>query len=124
MFDASLFNDNGNWKDFLKGDLWSKARVHDVAVFTKDEDDSESGQESVDWNEDDVASLARMAERRITEDVRNWVMKSLSERALSKERLRQDAQTQADPLHETSSNKLALDEDYAAECSLKRTRYD
>ena len=43
-FDIQRFNDN--WARYLNGEIWTKARLYDVAIFEMDEEDDEAMQES------------------------------------------------------------------------------
>ena len=59
--DIQRFNDN--WARYLEGEIWTKARLYDVAIFEMDEQDDEGVQESEeDDDESDDSGSEDMAE--------------------------------------------------------------
>lgn len=129
-FDVSLFNEDGSWRKYLTGDIWSKARLYDVQLFMKDELDMESGQESEDdgdgdgdgdengdsGGDDDEHELIANLERRKAEDVlqQHQAVKQPPQTASAGNQL----------LHGTGLNKRAAEEDPTRENSGKKTRVD
>lgn len=53
-FDVTLFNKDDNWRKYLRGEVWPKTRVYDVALFMKNDQDDECGlDEDGNENNDD-----------------------------------------------------------------------
>ncbi|KAL8795191.1 MAG: hypothetical protein Q9195_002346 [Heterodermia aff. obscurata] len=86
---------NDSWARYLKGELWTKTRLYDVAIFEMDEQDDEDRQGSEE-DEDDVSG----------------------------ENDSEEVAEEASTGEERSANKRAAPEDSAIEDSTKRARHE
>ena len=91
-FDIQRFNDN--WARYLEGEVWTKTRLYDVAIFEMDQQDDEAVGESEE-DDDDGASDSDDGDKAVS--------------------------TAGE---EGSSNKRAAAEESASEDSTKRVRHE
>ena len=107
--DIQRFNDN--WARYLKGEVWTKTRLYDVAIFERDEEDDENryGDDEEEGDEEDDEEVEQESEENDKND----------------EGVSDDAAKAASTAGEgESSNKRAAAEDLIAEDPIKRARYE
>ena len=109
VVDVKRFNDN--WARYLKGEVWTKTRLYDVAIFERDEEDDE-GLDDEDDEEDDEGDDEAELESDDEDD---------GSRANDPHDATKIAFITGE---EVSSNKRAAPEDPVVEDSTKRIRHE